>query len=90
MLKIRDIVGVQHQQANQQEHDMSDFTNAVRQHAIAHYEQDGWDYIVECYDDAQIADIIKTARTEKGAIRMMRAHIKPRADYRADIQAEAF
>ena len=71
---------------------MSNFTDAVKRHAIAHYEQDGWDYIVECYADAQIADIIKTARTEKGAIRMMRAHIKPRSDYRADIlrEAEAF
>ena len=81
---------------------MSDFTDDVRQyvlaqyvtaikaHAIAYYETDGWDYVVECYDDAQIADIIKTARTEKGAIRMMRAHIKPRADYRADIQGERF
>jgi len=81
---------------------MSDFTSDVRQyviaqyvtaikaHAIAHYEQDGWDYVVECYDDAQIADIIKTARTEKGAIRMMRAQVKPRADYRADIQGERF
>ena len=81
---------------------MSDFTDDVRQyvlaqyvtaikaHAIAHYETDGWDYVVECYDDAQIADIIKTARTEKGAIRMMRAHLKPRADYRREIQNEAF
>jgi hypothetical protein len=69
---------------------MSDFTEAVKQHAIANYEIDGWDYVVECYDDAQIADIIKTARTEKGAIRMMRAQVKPRADYRADIQGERF
>ena len=40
---------------------------AVKAHAIAHYEQDGWDYIVECYEDAQIADIIKTARTKNSA-----------------------
>ena len=81
---------------------MSDFTDDVRQyvlaqyvtaikaHAIAHYEQDGWDYVVECYDDAQIADIIKNCRTEKGAINTMRAHLKPRADYRREIQNEAF
>tara|TARA_R110000868_G_scaffold312251_1_gene573139 strand:+ start:213 stop:422 length:210 start_codon:yes stop_codon:yes gene_type:complete len=69
---------------------MNDFTNAVKQHALSHYEIEGWDYVVECYDDAQIADIIKTARTEKGAIRMMRAQVKPRADYRADIQGERF
>ena len=63
---------------------------AVKAHAITHYELDGWDYVVECYDDAQIADIIKTARTPAGAIKMMRAQVKPRADYRAEIQAERF
>ena len=81
---------------------MSDFTNDVRQYvlaqyvlaikayAIAHYETDGWDYVVECYSDDEIAGIIKNCRTEKGAIKTMRAHVKPRADYRAEIQAEAF
>ena len=44
---------------------------AVKKHALANYERDGWDYVVECYDDAQIADIIKTARTPTGAIKMM-------------------
>tara|TARA_R110000868_G_scaffold27515_1_gene104309 strand:+ start:394 stop:618 length:225 start_codon:yes stop_codon:yes gene_type:complete len=63
---------------------------AIKAHALANYEKDGWDYVVECYDDAQIVEIIKTARTIKGAIKMLRAHIKPRADYRADIQSEAF
>ena len=63
---------------------------AIKAHALANYEKDGWDYVVECYDNAQIVEIIKTARTLAGAIKMMRAHGKPRADYRAEIQAEAF
>lgn len=65
-------------------------TAAVKAYAIAHYETDGWDYVVECYSDADISDIIKTARTPAGAIKKMRAAIKPRADYRDDIQGEAF
>jgi len=69
---------------------MNDFTAAVKAYALAHYEIDGWDYVVETYEDAEILDVIKTARTPAGAIKMMRAHIKPRADYRADIQSEAF
>ena len=64
--------------------------DAVRSYAISHYEQDGWDYVVECYSDAQIAEFIKTARTAAGAIKMVRSQVKPRANYRADIQAEAF
>ena len=63
---------------------------AIKAHALANYEKEGWDYVVECYDDAQIVEIIKTARTVKGAIRMVHAHIKPRADYRAEIQSTAF
>jgi len=69
---------------------MNDFTAAVKDYALAHYETDGWDYVVECYSDAEIADVIKTARTAAGAVKMMRAQVKPRADYRADIQAERF
>ena len=63
---------------------------AVKAHAIAHYEENGWDIVVECYDDAQIAEIIGGCRTAKGAIRAVKQHIAPVAGYRADIQAEAF
>ena len=28
---------------------------AVKAHAIEHYNEGGWDFIVECYDDADIA-----------------------------------
>jgi len=63
---------------------------AIKAHALTNYEKDGWDIVVECYDDTQIIEIVKNCRTIKGAIRAVRAHIKPRADYRADIQSEAF
>ena len=63
---------------------------AVRQYAEKNYESDGWDYVVECYEDADIAAIIKSARTVAGAIRKVRAEIKHLADYRAEIQAEIF
>ena len=72
------------------ESQIAEYVTAVKAHALANYEKEGWDYIVECYDDAQIVEVIKTARTINGAIKMVRMHIKPRADYRADIQAEAF
>ena len=71
-------------------HAMQELIDAVKAHALKNYEKDGWDYIVECYSDDEILAIIKTARTAAGAIKMVRAEIKPRSDYRADIQAEAF
>ena len=69
---------------------LSRLVAAVRQHAEENYSVDGWDYVVECLSDAEITEIIKTARTTAGAIKMVRAHIKPRADYRDEIQAERF
>ena len=69
---------------------LSQYVTAIKAHALANYETDGWDYVVETYEDAEIIEVIKNCRTEKGAIKMMRAHLKPRADYRAEIQAEAF
>jgi hypothetical protein len=69
---------------------LAQYVTAIKAHALTHYEQDGWDYVVETYADAEILDVIKNCRTIAGAIRTMRAHIKPRADYRAEIQSEAF
>ena len=69
---------------------LSRLVAAVRQHAEENYSVDGWDYVAECYEDADIAAIVAKCRTPKGAIKMVRAHIKPRADYRDEIQAERF
>jgi len=41
---------------------------AVRRHAFANYEKDGWDYIVECYEDDQLAELIGDAQTLAEAI----------------------
>lgn len=32
---------------------------AVKAHAQANYERDGWDYVVECWDDAEIAATLR-------------------------------
>jgi len=44
----------------------------VRNYAIANYERGGWDYIVECWDDEEIAEEIGNVRTFAGAIKKMR------------------
>ena len=31
---------------------------AVKRHALAHYEEDGWDTVVECWSEAEIADVV--------------------------------
>ncbi len=41
---------------------------AVRRHAEANYCLDGWDYLVECWDDSDIGRAIAGATNERQAI----------------------
>lgn len=43
---------------------------AVRQHAIKHYNE-GWDYVVEAWDDGDILEVVGLCLTEGGAIKAM-------------------
>ena len=56
----------------------------VRAHATENYSS-GWDVVVECYTDEEIAEVIGRARTTIGAI----AKFAPIIEVRADRQAEA-
>jgi hypothetical protein len=46
----------------------AELIRAVRDHAERNYNFDGWDYLVECWDDDYIAEIIGDAQTEKSAV----------------------
>jgi hypothetical protein len=62
------------------------FVKEVRDHAYANYEGGGWDYVVECYSDAEIAALTKTAKTAEEAIEMVGREVGIRDEYRKDIQ----
>jgi hypothetical protein len=47
---------------------MKKLVAAVKAHANANYEK-GWDVVVECYTDEELAKEIGKATTEAGAIR---------------------
>lgn len=61
---------------------------AVKTHAIENYEQ-GWDVIVECYEDAEIAELIGRVTTINGAIAKVAPVVELRAEVRADLYAAA-
>lgn len=63
---------------------------AVRKYARDHYNVGGWDILVECYDDGDILELIEDATTVADAVSRVAKVLKIKADYRADIQAEAF
>lgn len=67
---------------------MNDYLiNKVREHAITNYDEGGWDIVVECYGDDELAEIIGDARTAKAAIAKVAKRIEPLASYRDEVAA---
>jgi len=76
--------------ANQTDYSDEALVKFIRQYATDNYNKDGWDYLVECWDDAAILGEVKNCRSADAAIRKLRKTLKAMDDYRRDIQAEAF
>lgn len=66
--------------------DMKTMVAAVRTYAEKHYNADGWDVLVECMDDKDIADEIGNAPSTVQAIRNVLRIRQTYAEYRSDIQ----
>jgi hypothetical protein len=62
----------------------------VKWHAEENYEKGGWDVIVECWDDEQIAEQIGRARTVEGAIKKFKDIVSIYEDRFADAINSAF
>jgi hypothetical protein len=63
---------------------MIDLVKEVREYAEANYEKGGWDYIVECWSDEDIAEAIVGAKSKLGAIRKLSRIVKVFADRQAE------
>lgn len=58
---------------------------AVIQHAVDHYEIEGWDILVECWSDEEIWSWIEGAYSEKEAIRLAANALKPIHENRMEV-----
>ena len=67
----------------------SELVQHIKAHALRNYEK-GWDTVVECYSDEDIAKVIGNATTKRGAMAKMRTHYLPYKSYADDIKATAF
>lgn len=47
---------------------MKTWTERLRQHALVHYNEDGWDILVECWDDAYILEHMRDCKTYEEAV----------------------
>lgn len=60
---------------------------AIRAHAVANYNKDGWDFLVECWSDEDIAEAAGNARSDKAAIAKVKAALRPLSDMRSEVRA---
>ena len=69
---------------------MSTLIEQVKQYALDHYTDGGWDVIVECWSDAEIAVKIGSAATLEEALNEFRPLVEVWADRQADARNSAF
>lgn len=70
--------------------ELAKLVDGVKTYATWHYEEDGWDIVLECYTDDDIASIIYGAVSRKGAVRKMKEYVSPLAHIRGDMMSEAW
>lgn len=71
---------------------MTEMVAAVRKFAMEHYEENGWDVLVEAMDDEEVAGVIidASSKSAPGAITACRLFCKVRKAYADEIMATAF
>jgi len=71
------------------EMEQAELIRQIREYAQNNYEKDGWDYLVECYEDEEIIKKIGSAKTLLGAIRKLSKGLKDLDEYRRESMAGA-
>jgi hypothetical protein len=69
---------------------MQELVNAVKAHAYANYENDGWDYIVETFTDAELAKEIGSVKSVDAAIAEVGKTTRLLDERRRDIESTAW
>jgi hypothetical protein len=69
---------------------MKSWTDRIRQHALTHYTEDGWDILVECWTDEDIAEYFRGWKTYEEAVIAISNVLAVMDDVRRGIKAEAF
>jgi len=64
----------------------SNWIERIREHASAHYEEDGWDILVESWTDVDIAEVIDDCVSYEEAIYALSDILSAIDDYREDIR----
>ena len=65
--------------------------DAVRAHALENWGRDGWDFLVECWEDEDIAEVLEDADadTAPAAIAACQSELRILDDHRREMAAMA-
>lgn len=69
---------------------VAELVATVKAHATKHYNEKGWDYIVETQTDEEIAELIAGASTPTQAIKRALRYCSVLDERRRDVQGEVF
>ena len=69
---------------------MKSWTERIRQHALTHYAEDGWDFLVECWADEDIAEHYCGCKTYEEAVIAISDVLAAMDGYRHEIKVEAW
>lgn len=65
----------------------AELVEMIKAHAIKNYNKNGWDYVVECYGDEEILEMIKGAKTFHGAKCKLAPALKDMNEVRREAKA---
>jgi len=69
---------------------MKSWIERIRQHATIHYTEDGWDILVECWDDAYIEEHYRGCKTYEEAVIAISNTLSAMDGWRSEIISEGF
>lgn len=55
---------------------MDELVKGVKAYAYAHYEENGWDFLVECWEDKDIAELIAGCKSVDEAVEKCRRVVR--------------
>lgn len=62
----------------------------IRAHALEHYNEDGWDYVVESFEDHDLLEDFGDAPDYEAALKKVLQHVKLLDSHRRDIRGTAW
>lgn len=72
------------------EADIMLFVAEIKKHALIHYEENGWDFVVEAYSDEEIAHEIRGCSTLTQALAVMQELVGLQDERRREVRSTAW